>query len=71
MQRTQFSFQRTDRGWGIKASAGIGGATRYAGQTVEVRRADGKTKMVKLGGIIDQWNAGRAAVYAIADGGRR
>lgn len=63
---TRFSFQRTDAGWGVKASGSIGEATGLSGRTVEVRRADGKTKMVTLGACLDRWNAGRAAVYSIA-----
>lgn len=65
---TRFSFQRLDDGksWGIKASGNIDQAHKYAGQTVEVRKADGSVQTVELGSMITAWNANRSAVYAIA-----
>jgi len=64
---TQFSFQRLDDGksWGIKVSANIDQAHKYAHETVEVRKRDGSVQTVKLGAMITAWNANRAAVYAI------
>jgi len=63
----QFSFQRLDDGksWGIKVSANIDQAHKYAHETVEVRKRDGSVQTVKLGAMITAWNANRAAVYAI------
>ena len=65
---TQFSFAKLDEvGWGVKCSADQGETVKFAGQTVEVRKRDGKTKEVELGEMLDSWNAGRAAIYATKD----
>jgi hypothetical protein len=53
-------------GWGVKLSGNIGQATGRVGDEVYVSKRNGGGKHVTLGRQIMAWNAGRAAVYAIA-----
>lgn len=63
---TRFSFQKLDDDtWGVKASGNLDQADRYAGETVTVTKRDGTPQDVQLGAMIDRWNGGRAATYAV------
>lgn len=64
---TRFSWAQLDDGrWGVKASGDLDQATRHAGERVLVTRRDGSTSEVVLGGIVNRWNGGRAAIYTVA-----
>jgi hypothetical protein len=63
----RFSYQRLDDGeWGIKVSADLGHAAKYAGETVAVTTRAGAVKQVTLGAVVARWNGDRAATYTIA-----
>jgi hypothetical protein len=65
-EMAQFSFSKIAEGqWGFKVSANLDQATKFSGQTVTVTTRSGGVKSVTLGAILDRWNGGRAAVYAI------